>query len=220
VIVDVDGDDHAEIVVMDNNYAFKICDQDTGGGASHTGFKVYGDTLDRWVRTRRIWNQHAYHVTNVGDDGTIPKVEASNWAQKGLNNFRQNVQTKNVLNAPDLVPRDLHAVVDKCAKNTMTAVATVFNRGASTAPAGVPVSFYRSTANGPILLGTAHTQAPTLAGAGETLSLDFPLPNDIPDPRGPFAILVVVDDAGMPGTGIVNDGGLSQDRLAQSPPVI
>src|SRR5439155_9556344 len=56
VIVDVDGDDHAEIVVMDNNYAINTCDQDTGGGASHTGFKVIGDAMNRWVRTRRIWN--------------------------------------------------------------------------------------------------------------------------------------------------------------------
>ena len=36
VIVDVDADDHAEIVVMANNYAINTCD--TGGGSS-TGFR-------------------------------------------------------------------------------------------------------------------------------------------------------------------------------------
>ena len=44
------------------------------------GLFVYGDTRDQWVRTRRIWNQHAYHVTNVDASGIIPAVEVNNWS--------------------------------------------------------------------------------------------------------------------------------------------
>ena len=33
---------------------------------------VYEDAQKRWIPTRRIWNQHAYHVTNVREDGTHP----------------------------------------------------------------------------------------------------------------------------------------------------
>ena len=39
------------------------------------GIRVYADANDNWVRSRPIWNQHAYSVTNVNEDGTIPKTE-------------------------------------------------------------------------------------------------------------------------------------------------
>jgi hypothetical protein len=57
------------------------------------GIRVYSDAADKWVRSRSIWNQHAYAVTNIGDDGVVPKTSAwkNNWEQTGLNNFRQNV---------------------------------------------------------------------------------------------------------------------------------
>jgi hypothetical protein len=42
------------------------------------------------VQTRRIWNQHTYHITNVNPDGTIPSNEQNNWQVPGLNNFRLN----------------------------------------------------------------------------------------------------------------------------------
>ena len=40
--------------------------------------------------SRRIWNQHAYHITNVNDDGSVPVKQADNW--RSYNNFRMNVQ--------------------------------------------------------------------------------------------------------------------------------
>src|SRR6185312_15007558 len=48
------------------------------------GIRVYKDAQNRWVRSRMIWNQHAYAVTNVNEDGTIPKTSqwASNWQDK------------------------------------------------------------------------------------------------------------------------------------------
>lgn len=54
-----------------------------------------------WVRTRRVWNQYTYHVTNVEEDGSIPAVEPANWAQPGLNDFRQNKQPGGELSAAD-----------------------------------------------------------------------------------------------------------------------
>jgi hypothetical protein len=173
VVVDVDGDEHAEIVVMDNNYGIDTCDQSLGGGPSHTGFRVIGDAMNRWVRTRRIWNQHTFHVTNINDDATVPQDELPNWRQPGLNDFRQNVQTKNLFAAPDLVPRDFNSLDDKCAAQ-ITLVVRVLNQGAATVPAGVPVTFYRSTPM-PTTLGTVLTQGALLAGASETVSLDIPV---------------------------------------------
>ena len=43
------------------------------------GIDVFGDASDRWVSARRIWNQHAYHVTNVLEGGAIPLHEPESW---------------------------------------------------------------------------------------------------------------------------------------------
>ena len=48
------------------------------------------DVDDRWVQARRIWNQHTYHVTNVREDGTIPRCEPRSW--ETLNAYRTNAQ--------------------------------------------------------------------------------------------------------------------------------
>ncbi|MBI3245681.1 MAG: VCBS repeat-containing protein [Deltaproteobacteria bacterium] len=86
VVADVDNDGHAEIVVVRND----VIGFGTQQGLTEFGIFVYGGRNNDWVRTRRIWNQHAYHVTNVNEDGTIPKNEQPNWLTPGLNNFRTN----------------------------------------------------------------------------------------------------------------------------------
>jgi hypothetical protein len=80
VVADVDNDGSAEIVVV-SNYLL--------GGAGPT-VTVLKDAQDRWIQSRRIWNQHAYHVTNVREDGTIPKTPKKNFQL--LNTFRTNSQ--------------------------------------------------------------------------------------------------------------------------------
>ncbi|MCA9659011.1 MAG: VCBS repeat-containing protein, partial [Myxococcales bacterium] len=95
LIADVDNDGHADIVAVSNNYSSITCE-----GGKQTGVRIFGDAKGQWVRTRRIWNQHAYHVTNVNEDGTIPAMENANWTQPGLNNFRQNVQPAGEFSAP------------------------------------------------------------------------------------------------------------------------
>jgi hypothetical protein len=57
------------------------------------------DADDRWVPARRIWNQHAYHVTNVREDGTIPQFEKPSWEL--LNTFRTQAQTEGGVCKPD-----------------------------------------------------------------------------------------------------------------------
>ncbi|MGE3178941.1 MAG: FG-GAP-like repeat-containing protein, partial [Vicinamibacterales bacterium] len=79
VVADIDNDGHAEVVVSSN-----------GGNARGTGVLVFEDIADQWTRTRRIWNQHAYDVTGVDEDGTIPVRPTPNWTLPGLNTFRLN----------------------------------------------------------------------------------------------------------------------------------
>ena len=78
-IADVDGDERAEILSPNNPWR-----------GSAIGIRCWGDRNDAWVSARRIWNQNAYHVDNVGDDGSIPRppaeaadCEAPSWRTHG-----------------------------------------------------------------------------------------------------------------------------------------
>jgi hypothetical protein len=187
VIADVDNDGHADIVVVSNDYSSITCE-----GTKQTGVRVFGDELGLWVRTRRIWNQHHYHVTNVNEDGSIPAQEPANWLTEGLNNFRQNVQPKGEFSAPDLVV-DLRA---QCF-NGYEAVATVRNIGQAAVPAGVVVGFYDGDPSlGAKLLGSGLTTKSLYPAEAEEVILggaNVPLPIQ----NGEADLWVVVDD-GMP----------------------
>jgi len=173
IVVDVDNDDHAEIILMENNYAFGTC---TDGTPSSTGIHVLGNPLNQWVRTRRIWNQHSYHVTNINEDGTVPTTEAPNWSTAGLNNFRQNVQPDGLFDAPDLVLRDLVVSTRGCPAELRLSV-RVLNQGRASAPAGVPISVYETSA-GRMQVGRAVTTRVLLPGESELIEFTpaFPVP--------------------------------------------
>jgi hypothetical protein len=172
VVADLDGDNNTEIVVVANdlNHQGSLCPYPPAQ-ARH-GVFVYGDKQDRWVRTRRLWNQHSYHVTNINNDGSIPAPEAASWGPKGFNNYRQSTQGKGSYNAVDLVV-SLAALVDQCPV-TLSLQATVKNNGSLGVPAGVVVSFYEGTPPNGDLLGTATTTKALLPGGSEALTLAIP----------------------------------------------
>ena len=119
VVADVNNDGHAEIVLASNRTkSNKNCpgsaqyikgevdaciqsllDGPSSGRKGSSGVRVYsGEQVvedkvqaSKWMPTRRIYNQHAYSVTNILDDGTIPAKARVNWKTDGLNNFRMNV---------------------------------------------------------------------------------------------------------------------------------
>lgn len=213
LVVDVDADGNSEIVVVANDYGaysppWDQCLSRPGFTTPRHGVFVYGDVHDRWVRTRRIWNQHAYHVTNVAADGSIPRVEENNWTTAGLNNFRQNVQGSGVYNAPDLTVIGLSADLTNCPVSA-TLAARVANRGSLGVAAGVPVAFYEGTpaAPGP-LLGVARTAVPLLPGASTLVTLDVPL-----DAGPTYDFFVVVDDDGA-GAGATVECDETNNRAA------
>jgi len=199
IVVDVDADGSSELLVTANICNWS-CDTMTGWtGPLRRGIKVYGDVQLNWVRTRKIWNQHSYHVTNVNDDGTIPSPEPQNWMVSGLNNYRQNVQTWGVHNAPNMVGTHFGADTRLCAVGGSIALGLmVENEGSKGVPAGINVGFYRIY-NGTesTFIGAVQTADPILPGMIEYVELIYDIPPEddpIPDE---FWFSAVVDDASI-----------------------
>ncbi len=188
LVVDVDGDGNSEVMIVanDSNAA-----GDCPGVTPRRGLYVYGDARDQWVPTRRVWTQHAYHVTNATSAGNVPLVEDNNWSVPGLNNYRQNVQGDGVFNAPDLAV-ELSIGLDPCENNQLALRARVTNLGALGVRPGVGVTFHQGTSAAGAVLGTATTTVPLLPGQAQTLSIT------VADPPTPTAYFVTVDSP--PGT--------------------
>jgi len=185
LVVDVDGDGNSEILVVANDgNAASECPTQT----AKRGLYVFGDPMDRWVPTRKVWTQHAYHVTNATSDGNVPLTEPTNWTQPGLNDYRKNAQGEGVFNAPDLAV-ELAVDLDQCAANQLVLDARVTNLGALGVPPGVVVTFYQGTDATGTVLGTATTTQPVLPGG----SVHAKLP--IPEPASPQNYFGVVDSA-------------------------
>ncbi len=77
IIVDVDNDARTEIVVPSSG--------NTAAG-DWRGITVLGSAAEPWAPARPIWNQIAYHITNVNNDASIPQVQTPNWSS--WNSFR------------------------------------------------------------------------------------------------------------------------------------
>lgn len=161
--------------------------------ASHprglSGIRVYSDARDRWVRSRTIWNQHAYAVTHVNEDGTVPKTSdwVKNWETPGLNNFRQNVPGT----ADGKLTADLTAGASEtfvCGGTKATFSVPICNRGADAIGAGVLVAFYDDAE----LICSTQTTTALQPGECETVSCSWDTP---PTAQG-TDVRVVVDDDG------------------------
>ncbi|MEM7604167.1 MAG: CARDB domain-containing protein [Myxococcota bacterium] len=161
IVVDVDNDGRSEIVVPEPN-----------GDENSGGIEIFEDTNNNWVRTRRIWNQHSYHVTNITEDGQVPRNEEPNWLNGRLNNFRQNVQPGGLFDAPDLV---VTAVARGGCEGTSAQIrVTVSNTGALGAAAGVPVAVYATLMGSEEeLVGVLNTTRLLLPGQSETLVIGW-----------------------------------------------
>ena len=188
LVADVDNDGHADIVAISNAYSGINC-----SGTKQRGIRVFGDSKGSWVRTRRVWNQHAYHVTNINEDGTIPAPEVPNWTVPGLNNFRQNAQPEGEFAAPDLIV----SLRQQCPPLDYGLVGRVRNIGEASVPAGVPVRFYEGDPKmGGVLLGMALTSKVLYPAEAEDVVLL--LPDAAPGVKDGSSVLFVVVDDEMP----------------------
>lgn len=205
VIADVDGDNNTEIVVVSNdlNHVGTTpnvkCAQYGAADKPRHGVFVYGDAADSWVRTRRVWNQHAYHVTNISADGSLPSPEPVSWVgPQGLNNYRQSSQGAGVYNAVDLQV-SLSADLGGCPA-LLHLSALVQNHGSLGVAAGVKVSFYAGTSAMGTPIAEAATKKALLPGQLEVVSVDYAVPSG----SSKMSFYVAVDGA-TPGAPSVTE---------------
>jgi hypothetical protein len=178
LIVDADGAGNTEILVVANDTNASV---NCGAAVpARQGLFMYGDALDQWVPTRKVWTQHAYHVTNATSAGNVPMVEDNNWLQPGLNNYRQNVQGDGVFNAPDLAI-DLAIGLDQCDVGMLVLRARVTNLGALGVFPGVAVSFHQGTSAAGPVVGSGTTTVALLPGQSTVVTANVPAPQVLTD---------------------------------------
>ncbi len=188
LIVDVDNDGSTEIIAVANNYAW----------GDVTGVRAFEDPGGQWVRTRRIWNEHHYHVTNINEDGSVPAHEDVNWEHSKLNNYRQNVQPGGLFNAPNLVASGLVVDDSKCSADPKILIlnAKITNEGSLGVKAGVEVNFYAKNANGTgkkAFLGSAPVPTMLLPGGSGMATLDWDMTGIIEGESTPSKINMPAD---------------------------
>jgi outer membrane protein assembly factor BamB len=157
VIADVDADGHAEIVV------------------AHMGFgvalSVYGDRDDTWAPARGLWNQHAYSITNVNDDLSIPQDETPGFTT--FNRWHSAIDRGASELVDDVEGEIVGTCEDDCDAGVMRVVGRLLNRSSRELPAGVPVSLYADTDDGRVLVGTKTTVLATPSGTtGEPMEFE------------------------------------------------
>lgn len=184
VIADVDADGHAEILVAHDGYS--------------TGLSVYGDATNSWAPVRKVWNQHAYSITNINDDLSVPVTAVQNFTL--YNSFHSALAAPpgETLNA-EIQSEILEVCTDDCDMGTLRVLVRIENTGSSDLEPGVMVSLYARTGTTNTLLGTATI--PDLVASGMT-SVGVEIAADAALVAGADSLLVVADDDGT-GTGHV-----------------
>ncbi len=163
-------------------------------GIAISGVRVLRDRLDRWASSRPLWNQHAYSITNVGDDLSVPSTGAwvQNFSDPTLNNYRQNQQgDASAEELPDITGKleDTACTLDGA---DITLMGTVCNRGLKAVAAALPATFYLGEPAGGDILCVAYTAEPV--PVGECREVSCPIGAEVSG-----LITMVVNDDGMGG---------------------
>ena len=165
-------------------------------GVGLTGIHVLRDRLDRWASSRPMWNQHVYTVTNILDDGKVPSTSTwlANFAQAGLNNFRQNVQgDTGSTDFPDITGRiDKNNACRLFEGGEVRLVATVCNRGNRGLGADMPATFYAGDPADNNIICVSYTEGPVPIGG--CLEVSCAIASDVEG-----VITMVVNDDGAEG---------------------
>jgi hypothetical protein len=174
LVLDADGDGHADIILGDSS--FNKEQFDTTNGIYYNGMRMISGHSKNWANTRNIWNQSSYHVTNINDDMSVPQHEANSWEVH--NTYRANL----LLNGNSVAAIDATASYIQVKDNGSSAASTfkvrIGNAGGKILPIGAPVSFYQTPPNSPVgtapqLVGTVLTTKALGSGEFEDVAYSY-----------------------------------------------
>jgi hypothetical protein len=150
VIADVDGDGATEILLASNQLSY------TGW----EGLTVIGDADSSWAPARETWNQFAYAISNIDDDGSIPAAPVPNWAlwntfraggtREGLSQWRAN-----------LAPGAPAVCLDACDEGRVHLFLPVESRGLIGPSGTVAVGFHPHHPSSDPVAGTTFAGLPS-----------------------------------------------------------
>jgi outer membrane protein assembly factor BamB len=177
VIADVDNDNNAEIVVCHANYGEAL--------------SVYGDRDASWAPGRKVWNQHAYSISNVNDDLTVPQTAVQNFTT--FNSWHSTLDRVDGSPLIDLAADVVDVCLDDCDEGTVLVSFRLLNRSESAIDVGTPMAVYARRGSVDTLLGAVVV--PDLVAGGWS-SPSYTLEIMAADLAGADALVVVADDNG------------------------
>jgi hypothetical protein len=186
VVADVDNDGHAEILVANQS--------------SDGGIVVYKDKTNSWAPARKVWNQHAYSITNINDDLTVPQDAVPNFTL--YNNYHSALALPPGVALGDDVQSEIVSDCDAdCDDGWLRVVGRLSNRSNRELPAGIWMALYARTSSGDKMVATAQTTDPIASGK-TSRGLVFSVPSDVA--RDASGLILRADDNGT-GTGLVSE---------------
>ena len=121
---------------------------------------IFRDRLDRWVSSRNMWNQHAYNIININDDGSLPRsaswldqflakmldktITGSSAPRPKYNNYRLNSQGQfGAGTVPDITGKFIPgSICGKTEDNRYVISFRLCNRGTKHAASDLPATIY------------------------------------------------------------------------------
>ncbi len=200
VVADVDADDHAEILVCHNTPGLDSV------------MSVYGDADATWADAREIWNQHAYSITNINDDGTVPTSPTPSWSD--TNTWHAGMSLSSFADGVDLSVEILQVCEDECAVNKVFVTWRVLNYAEEPLAAGVDLTLYADDGISEMNIITVQTNAEIPAGwTGEAQVTEITRDDLMRAER----LFLVVDDDGS-GAGALAECSEDNNRVVELGP--
>ena len=177
IIADVDDDGSAEIVLCHGGY------RDTDA----VGCTVVGSDSSGWMPARPVWNQHAFSMSHINDDLSVPSDTSPNWPE--LNTFR----SADTLAGGGGFDRNARpALVEvcnlDCEDDTQRVVVRVENPGAEDLPAGLRVELRSTIAGTETTIAWQVVEEPIPSGTSSA-GLAFDVDLDLMPERDLFIVV-------------------------------
>jgi len=184
-VADVDADGEAEIIVCHNSFGAAV--------------SVYGDLNHTWRGARPLWNQHAYSITNINDDLSVPTSGDPGFVVH--NTWHSAIPADLGVVGLDLAAEVIEVCTDDCDEGTVRVTGRMVNVGPDPLEDSISVTLYAEL-DGVWTAVHTETFSGGLDGGWTTDGIEFVLDASVLE--GATGVMFAVDDDGT-GEGIFSE---------------